>query len=182
MKKKDISNLMNKNTLLLTILIFCITNAFACDCIGDESVKSAIKNSNIVIRGLIISRESIIYVDTLKLFEDSTKKEFAVPLFTWKLYKYRVVVTEKYKGKNLTDTITIMTGVGNGDCGFPFETGKEYIIYGISKNPYQKKYLRMEKAETLKGTYWTDICTRTTLYNDKERSAILHKNWNEGKG
>lgn len=98
-----------------------------------------------------------------------------MPLITWELYKYRIAVTEKYKGRIIADTITIMTGVGNGDCGFPFEIGKQYIIYGSSDNLFQKKYLQMKRGEIIKGVYWTDICMRTTLYTDEEKTAILNR-------
>lgn len=44
---------------------------------------------------------------------------------------HRVVsirVSRAYRGQ-VSGTVTILTGMGLGDCGFDFETGKEYLIY-----------------------------------------------------
>ena len=44
---------------------------------------------------------------------------------------HRVVtlrVSRAYRGK-VEGIVTILTGFGNGDCGFDFETGKDYLVY-----------------------------------------------------
>ena len=39
-----------------------------------------------------------------------------------------VTVVRAYRG-NLPNTVTVLTGLGTGDCGFDFETGKSYLIF-----------------------------------------------------
>jgi hypothetical protein len=38
--------------------------------------------------------------------------------------------TKSKTAKFTADTIQIVTGFGGGDCGYEFEIGKDYIIYG----------------------------------------------------
>jgi hypothetical protein len=46
------------------------------------------------------------------------------------------------------ERFTVLTGMGGGDCGFDFETGKEYLVYG-------------EMID--RGGLFTSICTGTAL-------------------
>lgn len=68
------NNLMNRKTILLSILILSMTDAFACNCIGVESVKTSVKKSAIVVKGLVISRETMTYVDTLIVLRTLLKR------------------------------------------------------------------------------------------------------------
>jgi len=62
-----------------------------------------------------------------------------------------------YRGAKL-DYYTVVTGLGNGDCGFDFETGREYLVFAVS----------FKKAYRVFGAYFTDSCRGTDLV---ERSA-----------
>jgi len=62
--------------------------------------------------------------------------------------EHRVVmlrVSRTYRGSTPKIT-TVLTGIGNGDCGYDFETGKEYLVYA---DPIQG------------GALFTSICART---------------------
>jgi hypothetical protein len=63
---------------------------------------------------------------------------------------YRIVTiraSRVYRGPS-QEHFTVLTGMGMGDCGFDFETGKEYLIY----------------AEMIEGgSFFTSICTGTAL-------------------
>src|SRR4029077_7046055 len=56
-----------------------------------------------------------------------------------------VRVLRTYRGV-ASGTVTVMTGLSGGDCGFDFETGKQYLIYASEVGP------RM---------FFTSICTGT---------------------
>lgn len=56
-------------------------------------------------------------------------------------------VQTTWKGINQTQ-VYVMTGMGGGDCGYTFEEGKEYIVYGSDMDPYA-------------GKLSTNICMRT---------------------
>ncbi len=61
-----------------------------------------------------------------------------------------VVVRQSWKGK-IAGKVKVHTGGGGGDCGFPFEKGKNYLIYAIRDD---------------KGSLTTNICMRTKLLGD----------------
>ncbi len=151
---------MTKKLFTLITLIFTsiFNQIIACDCPTQATVKDAIKNSDIVITGKVISKEMINTKDTT-----TNSMPFEITEV-----KYTIVVVHKHKGEFKNDTLTIITGTGGGDCGFGFEVGKKYIVYGSNdKNSSSHK-----PRKILKNTYWTNICTRTVLYNDKEFKEI----------
>jgi hypothetical protein len=86
--------------------------------------------------------------------------------FTQYLVTARLIST--YKGKAETQTITILTGLGGGDCGYYFSVNKEYLIYGreglfnILDNSGLKPVISQRKY------YTTTICDRTTADINKE--------------
>lgn len=43
--------------------------------------------------------------------------------------RYQVAVTTSWKGVH-SFSITVLSGRGGGDCGYPFEVGKSYLVYG----------------------------------------------------
>ena len=66
------------------------------------------------------------------------------------LDQHRVVslrVLRSYRGE-AAGTVSVLTGIGEGDCGFDFETGSQYLVYA-------------DKVED--GTLITSICTGTSL-------------------
>lgn len=66
---------------------------------------------------------------------------------------HRVVtiqVLRTFRG-NLNGSVTVLTGIGTGDCGYDFETGKEYLIYASSLDG---------------GVLFTSICTATAAMEE----------------
>jgi hypothetical protein len=63
-----------------------------------------------------------------------------------------VLVRVTKSWKDVTDShVIIATGVGGGDCGFPFEKGKEYVIFARRTEAYIPAQLT------------TSICSETQL-------------------
>ncbi len=154
--------------LITIIIILTYGNCLiACSCWGESSVKQAIKNSDAVITGTILSKETVVVIDStiIKLFKDDTLSHDLFKVYT---AKYRFEVESIYKGKFSTDTLTIYTGVGGGDCGNRFAIGGKYIIYG-NKNTY---FQFVGSPTKEKDVLWTNICTRTRAFNLKEIEAI----------
>lgn len=82
---------------------------------------------------------------------------------------FRVVADKKYKGKNLTDTVLIVTNLGDWDCGINLELGKRYFIYG--SGPDLKSRTGAKKARAL-SIYWCYLCTRTALWRAGEEWEV----------
>ena len=142
---------------IFVILFFCSPSIFlACSCIGKSNIKIEIAKSNIILSGKILSK---------RIF--SIKIEDVVEEFYPKKIEYAVLVTKIYKGSLLKDTLRIMTGLGNGDCGYNFLLNRTYIIYGV----YAEKHF--EGGQKVSQFVETDICSRTRLYEFLEQKKIL---------
>ena len=108
--------------LFLTFLLFVSGNktACSCSCIGDNSVKQEIKNSNEVFLGEVVN------IDTIKLhFHEGN-------IYFFRL-KVDIRVISIFKGRLNSGFISVYSGIGDGDCGYSFQLGKEYLIYADFK-------------------------------------------------
>lgn len=151
-----------KNPILIIIILFIAftTKVYACDCKGKKSVKEEFKLSKSVISGRVISREEVVVTDTT--IEKSTKNSRNGRL----IVKYTFLISEKYKGEFSSNTITIYTGIGESDCGFQFELGGNYIVYGIDGIYNDRIFTDKESS------LWTINCLRTRKYEKKEIEQI----------
>ena len=129
-------------------MIFIQIDVLACSCslpIPKLSLKKQVikaqKNADVVISG--------------KVLEITKQPEnFYVSV--------RLQLENSWKG-NSSKEITIFTGLGNGDCGYPFEVGESYLIYANSSDENKNKLV-------------TNICRRTTNLSDAtEDLKILGK-------
>lgn len=75
-----------------------------------------------------------------------------------------IAVEHLYKGALQQKNIEIISGVGQGDCGFNFEIGKDYVIYAN----YKKGISELGPHKYL----YTDICKRTKLKDEYEIAEI----------
>jgi hypothetical protein len=70
-----------------------------------------------------------------------------------------------FKGAARKKTVTIFTPQSSASCGYTFEEGKEYVIYGTPQSNLHASFLSRSKRKSnpgKKNTYWTNVCTRTT--------------------
>lgn len=152
-------------------------NGLACGCIGKQSVSEAFKASDLVVTARIIA------VHEIKIWNDTSLVKWdynpAVDTITFEQYKfeeevygfhdleYTIVVESSFKGAKDDDTLKIRTGYGGGDCGFPFDLGKKYLIYAVPEYSFNysgKKSGRSRKK--LPGIFTTNICQRTRSIKD----------------
>jgi hypothetical protein len=128
-------------------LIFATVNAFACSCGG--------RNSKPTMRETVAAYGA---GATQVIFEGSVEKQElqsgspGAPVNALSMTgfgSHRAVtfnVLRAYRGL-LGSSVTVLTGLGGGDCGFDFETGKKYLVYTSRVN-----------TETL----FTSICSGTS--------------------
>jgi hypothetical protein len=140
---------MNKIIFLAFAFVFVFavsaTNIFACSCSlpkGNKSieqqVKEAFKNSTVVFSGEVL--------------EVIKKPDNFFVTVRFKLEK-------TWSNKDLRKDIIVSTGQGSGDCGYPFEVGKSYLVYAYGE------------TNSLK----TNICYRTTFIESNKDIAVLNK-------
>ena len=152
-----------KTTITLATLLFLISipgQLLACSCTGQRTVQEEVKHSDAVIVGTILSKQLITLTDST--MGNSMNKMIA---------RYDLLVQDTYKGKITSDTVTIYTGLGGGDCGIRFEVGKKYIVYGEDETYFGQTYndYNFPKA---KNAYWTYSCLRKTSYFEDEITEI----------
>ncbi|MET0945161.1 MAG: hypothetical protein ABWY22_07120 [Flavobacterium sp.] len=143
-----------KKLLVIVFFIFSTNFSFACSCIGKSKMKKEIENTNVVFTGKIVSR---------KVYEE--KNEYNENLNFAKV-EYKVLIIERLKGEIKTDTLTIFTGLGNGDCGIKFQIGKSYIIYSNYEDEHFNNGKKVQKYLS------TNICTRTIEFENTEYKKI----------
>lgn len=146
-------------TLITSLLILSAhLQILACSCIGSSTVKSAIKYTEAVFVGRVVSKE-----------EFTSREEFVTKDTTgikFRLVRYSFEVKTVYKGKISKDRVEVVTGLGLGDCGFGFTIGQDYIVYASYK-------LQNNGSHHIKSKHLeTDDCTRTRLYQLEEITEL----------
>lgn len=153
-----------KNLLLGLTISFSLgqdEQLLACDCPFKPPLDSAFRSVDAVVLGTILSAKPIRILTgdsccTLLGANDSGGEN---AMFVRAFTKYSVRVVRTYKGKNRADTIAVITPTGSSLCGYPFEVGKKYFIYG-----WEGGYLD--------GVIDTTSCERTLAYNRRERKML----------
>jgi hypothetical protein len=155
----------------------------ACSCVGMDKLttENALKYSDLVIKGKIVSVTDFDYYDTVGYTLSGHKFDPIEAGYLIRRFKlYTLVVNDKYKFvTGMVDTIRIITGYGHGDCGYNFELDKEYIVYGstwkentISTQRKRKKEKRIAIKTIIPNTFSTNICTMTQLANSQETEKL----------
>lgn len=144
-----------KSIVIALVFVNLFIQANACNCVGEISVLEEIKRSDVVFMGEVISQMEF------GIRESLTNIEFKNKRVTLKVYY-------SYKGHLKSDTVSIITGMGSGDCGYIFKTGHIYIIYAN----YETKYFNF--CEKIDRFLYTDSCKRTCELNYDELNEI-HK-------
>lgn len=144
----------------------------ACSCVGYPTVEDQIKSADAVVVATALTKEITLVKDfeLIKLFSPDSSARDKFP-YSLSMAKYKFKVETVYKGNTKSDTIEVMTGLGGGDCGNRFDIGARYIIYG-STDSYMNNIDNKFDYPTATNLFWTNICTRTRLYDQVEIDAI----------
>ncbi len=168
---------MKRILTILGFLIFGLTSktALACSCVGQNTVKDEYRSSDIVISGQVISTTKEYFPDSASIKEmvalgipaDKLDKRLNGHYLTKVLIKVETV----FKGQTTSDTLTIYTGMGGGDCGFRFKIDQKYIVYGDTKSPFGGSS-KDKNFPNGQNVCWTNICTRTQEHNQTEINEL----------
>lgn len=150
---------MKSALILVIILTIFNSETIACSCIGKSTVESGLKNSSIVAVGTVLNMTTVEVADSdfYYLLYNPNVKTNSNGGYMIKTAKYTIIVESLIKGQISSDTISILTGLWHGACGFNFTIGQKYIIYGDDKS-----YLGNEKKHdhlSNSNTFWT-VSTR----------------------
>src|SRR5579864_5473541 len=117
---------MKRFRMVMGLLLACALHAFACECVPpppDLNTRRAIaewkiKNSTVIFEGKV---------------EEVALKNWPVKLEPGKTFSFRPALlvsfsdVRVYRG-DLPKQFVIETGLGGGDCGYPFVNGKSYLV------------------------------------------------------
>lgn len=159
-----------KLTILISFILLT-SNIYACKCGNIPNVTESVNHSDIVFSGQVISKiRTSDYKSKITSVGDTTSVYHKMTYYPMHLIKIRT--TKIYKGQTSSDTITIITGPNSASCGFNFEVGRNYIVYGFNSNKTISSNKYSIKTNDNK-TYWTHQCSRTDYFSLKEESDIL---------
>lgn len=153
---------MKKIIMLLAIVfIFVISSfsAFACSCIMPGTVAEEVERADAVFLGTV----DAVGANAYGKYVYNLAIEYVYNPAIEYVYEPVIVtfaVQEYWKGV-FSEPLVIQTGQGDGDCGYPFEEGKEYLVYAYA-----------DENDDLHA----NICSRTALVSDAEKDlATLGK-------
>lgn len=134
------------SVFVVALLLVFSKSSYACSCelpSSKDSIKKQVKEAK-------KKSQAVFAGEVLEIIEPSDKNFLLV----------KVRVESNWKGADAIE-IVIVTGKGNGDCGYPFAVDKKYLIYAYQTN---NSHLS------------TNICQRTALLSDAEKDiAALGK-------
>lgn len=110
-------------------------NSWACSCAGLGSPSGNVRHANAVFRGRVLSIEGSGFARRRVRFE----------------------VLASWKGP-VDRELTVETGSGYGDCGFNFESDREYVVYAYPPRDAKQPTDALE----------TNDCTRTNQIEDAD--------------
>jgi len=110
-----------KKAMIFLVFIFMIVSfpsiTSACSCANLPSVEQEFESSKAVFSGKVI-----------EIKEKRSLKGYSI-------HSVLFEVTNTWKGVKQSQLI-VTTGQGDGDCGYPFIKGQEYLVYADDSNMY----------------------------------------------
>lgn len=139
---------MKLSAVLLSVFVVAFLLAFpkssyACSCelpLAKDSVKKQVKQAK-------KKSQAVFTGEVLEITEPSDKNFLLV----------KIRVESNWKGAEGNE-IVIVTGKGDGDCGYSFTIGQKYLIYAY---------------QTSNSQLSTNICQRTALLSEAEKDIAI---------
>ncbi|PGS55798.1 hypothetical protein [Bacillus sp. AFS041924] len=142
---------MKKFGILLFTILFISSSTliikpsvtFACSCVNEQTVQQEFSQSKAVFSGKVI---------------DIKTTKFSNPNYKKVLFE----VSKTWKGISKSQVI-IKTGQGDGDCGFKFTKGQNYLVYARSSKMYGEN----------ERTLTTTICDATKEFSVAQKDLTI---------
>lgn len=171
-----------KTKVIIILFILCLSEyAYACKCGDPLSVEESFKSTSLIVHAKVLSKQFVPFTETVqsdkvKSIEERIKSDQRkLELFRSNyVYKVTLEVIENFKGSTKGHVITVFTTATSASCGYRFEVGSEYLLYGIRRDFLMGLFLGHNDQEEVEkeNTYWTNHCTRTAEYHQQERESL----------
>ena len=146
-----------------------------CTCVPIyDSIGNVVKgNYDLIFKGKVEKIDTVFYItDGLRRLNYSTRD--SGDYFTG--FMVLLNVSKTFKGSKTYQKIKIVTGLGGGDCGYYFQTGKTYIVYAKNRSYILIDSFNDENRTSFKShdevLFETDICDGTTDQVMKEEAIL----------
>ncbi len=160
--------MVNQNIKPILVFFFLAVSTvgnqiFACECglHNAPKMEEHINEVDLIVVGKVVEIKKVNFVNGKEVEYIEPVGDTLFHGFDFDHYKITIDIYETLKGKFKKGSLKIFTGNGLGDCGYHFEVGASYLIYGFEF--YRKKRVH---------AFSTSICTRTSFYNMQEISEI----------
>ncbi len=143
--------------LLLALILCCLQmgaprRAFACSCVTPPTPLGALNDADAVFSGTVVSITPI-----------NQNAPGGIYSLTPASNEVVFSVSSVWKGVARSH-VTVVTGMGGGDCGYSFNLGDTYLVYAYSSHPGSPVFylgnIRVELPISSQQ-FGTSICTRT---------------------
>jgi hypothetical protein len=140
-------------------VLFCLyggARTYECDCVPPRFPSEEFTKSDAVFSGKVVR----IYETTRKEPEIGERVSQRAVVFS---------VDRTWKGINETHVV-VYTGFGGGDCGYPFEVGKEYLVMRTTIRTGSQEFVHLQNR--CRSPRRTSKCLEK---ESRRRSAWLRK-------
>ncbi len=162
-----------KNLVLIVVLTFVnLQSSIACTCGPEETISAAVKYYDVIFSGQVISVSYETNQDSIGYLIIGDTSNFNPKWIISPTAVIKIKLDKTYKGQLTTDTITILTPMGGGSCGYDFSIGRKYIVYATIYDELVV-YSQVKKRSINNNTFWTNECTRTREWNLTEENEII---------
>lgn len=157
---------------LAALFLLCLSSviSIACYCGGKKGVSQEVMLRDVIIEGKILSKDSIMYVDSIAIKNNEKYKDMIreSQMVYFPVVKYLVKVDTAYKGLT-NDSIKVYSLLRSGNCGMERQIDSTYIFYLNNNHRISDKMHLLPDGENV---FWILGCTRTSLVNKLERKKL----------
>jgi hypothetical protein len=126
-------------------VLFAPVRAWACSCIEEGPACQAFFRTHAVFVGRVLG-----------VTDFTAATDISGRTFTFARRHVRLTVSESFSGVQ-SNEVTVDTGAGGGDCGYPFVVGESYLVYAYAASD---------------GTLGAGICSRTRPVHDASTDLV----------
>lgn len=122
-----------RHAIFALFVLLAAAKASACSCLGQPTVADEFEYADVVFAGVVTSIEDP-RGDRLRALPEHERLAAQSEGLdgSWGPHYGRKVtfrVMQWWKTDNIAPSVEVWTGYGGGDCGYPVETGKSYVVY-----------------------------------------------------
>ena len=156
-------------------------SACACRCEGIPHIIDSYRYSDIVVSGTVIASHITSRLDSfgVDITGDTASQVYKSSTKNWMIVD--IQVDEVFKGDE-SAKVSIITHSSSAACGFSFQIGQQYVVYGERHFFYGGSRINMYSGG--RNTYGTNHCMRTTSYPSAEIDLLkryIKCGFNQGK-